>query len=225
MRALAVAPMLAVAVACGAESTTVGSMNARTDSGADGASVDATADASLDVSTDASACVIPNYPPGPYGVLAGNTMSPQPQWQGYLGNVQVTVRPSDYFDPAQCHGAAALFVVEVDATDPTSVDVTTLIAQDLAGPWANGRVRVLELLTRGATGNPATLSDVQAFQQAHGVTWTIAADPAETYQDQSGFYPQIRLVVDTCTMKITRWVHRDPVDADATLLGARLTCP
>ena len=210
--------------ACGAESTTIGRVNPHTDGGV--GELVAAADASLDSSTaDAPSCTIPGYPSGPYGVLQGNTMSPQPSWQGYLGATQIIVSPTDYWDPSQCKGAAALFVVEVDATDPTSVDVTNLIAQNLAGPWANGRVRVLELLTRSVNGTPATLSDVQAFQQAHGVTWTIAADPSETYQDMSGFYPQIRLVVDTCTMIITRWVHRDPVDTDATTLGARLTCP
>ncbi len=228
-----------VSGACGLESTTIGAVNQGAADGAtdgtydalpgdlDGAALgDATA---LDSSAgaDSAACVVPSYPGGPYGVAQGQTVPPTPKWQGYVGgsNVASTLSPTDYFDPAFCRGSHALYIVEIDASDPTAVTATQDIANALAGPWSGAVVKALLLVTRNAQGGAATVADAQAWQQTYGVTWDIAVDAAETFQDASGFFPQIRVVVDTCTMQIKRWVHRDDVSSDVSALANRATCP
>ncbi len=227
----------ALVAACAAESTTVGSVDSQATNGDGGDAGVVGADG--EVSSDGSgpfvegggfdaACVTPPYPGGPYGVLMGSVLSPKPSWTGYVdgATTATTIVASDYFDGAQCRGISALFIVEIDASDPTAEDVTTLIAQNLAGPWAGGHVRVLQLVTRGSTGAAATLADADSWRAAHAATWSVAVDAAETYQSPAdGFYPQIRLVVDTCSMVVTRWVHRDDVTSDVTAFAKRTSCP
>jgi hypothetical protein len=233
---------LVVVSACGLDSTTIGGMNAALQGDAalasdgshgdaalaDGASLDVAQlpEASVDAG-DGGVCAVPTYPAGPYGVLQGQIVPPTPSWQGYVGGSSSvsTITPADYFDPAFCRGSHVLYIVEIDASDPTAVTATTDTAQNLAGPWAAGSVRALLLVTRSSQGALAKLSDTLAWKQTYGVTWDIATDPGETFQDQTGFYPQIRVVVDACTMQVIRWVHRDDVSADVLALANRAACP
>jgi hypothetical protein len=159
----------------------------------------------VDAGAGGSMTVCP-YPPGPYGISHGSTVSASLHWQGFVeGMTQSTdVSIADFHD---CEGAKGIDAVLFDvsagwcgACQQEAADFASLLPT-----WTAKGIQVVTLLIQDAAGNPATIATAEAWRQTYKLDETATlADPSVSLVPVAGggLGLPYQVVLDPRTMTI-----------------------
>jgi hypothetical protein len=158
------------------------------------------------------------YPPGPYGLLLGETLpwnfqdfgywDPNAAWLADGGLPNPTA--NSYFELLYCAhlGGSHSLLLQLTSTDDNhSQGQAAAMARDVNGPdayWLAGGGQVMQILELGHQGFPPTQGDLMAWAQNNGANFTLAIDNGQVLKplvDASGGWP-VTLIVALDTMQV-----------------------
>lgn len=134
----------------------------------------------------------------------GDKLSPQLSWQGYTdGATELSVISLDaYHDPQGTRGINALLITEGQADCGPCIAEAKDLPKNLAGPWADLGIKVLQLIVADGKGAAATTETALYWKNKIHASWAVAADPQFTFaQIGSNPYP-IQVLIDPRTLTI-----------------------
>ncbi|MBK9001698.1 MAG: hypothetical protein IPM35_38745 [Myxococcales bacterium] len=145
------------------------------------------------------------YPSGPYGVSVGKVVDPKLSWQGYVKGsaTPTTISISDYFDCDGTRGVNALFLSQAALWCGACQTEASALNGHMSGGWTQKGIEVLVLVIEDKLGNPAQLKHAESWKntfKAQG--WSVAADPAFSFQGPGSNGLPLGIIVDPRTMKI-----------------------
>ena len=120
-------------------------------------------------------------------------------WAGFPeGSAEASlVSIAAYHDPDGLKGINALLITEVSFSCHACLIETQDLVKNLAGPWKNLGVRVVQLVIDDATGHigKSTIASAKAWRDATGATFAVAADPMFSFShDGQNPMPQVLIV-------------------------------
>ncbi len=158
------------------------------------------------------------YPPGPYGLMVGETVPWTFQDLGYWDPTGAWLAdgglpdppPNPFFELLSCarlDGSHHLLLQLTSTSDNHSQGQAVALSRDLIGPdqyWLAAGGQVMQILEEGQQGFPPTESDLAAWAANNGVGFTLALDSSQLLLplvDASGGWP-VTLIIDLDTMQV-----------------------
>lgn len=153
-------------------------------------------------------------------------IDPTLTWAGYAeGSTEASsVSLAAYQDPDGKKGINALVITEVSFSCTACTTETHDIATNMAGPWKDLGVRVIQLVIDDASGHlgKATLDSATTWRTATATTWAVGADPAFSFSHEGNNpMPQVLVVNPRDLSIVSRIEGYDPAETslDVTTLA------
>lgn len=150
------------------------------------------------------------YPPGPYGIVQGKTLSPTFSWNGYVkgSNTVATLTPADIFD---CDGKKGINAILIDES-ATWCGPCNQEAADLPmamQTWSAQGVTIVTLMVENLQHKPADTSTALAWVKQYNLSplANVMADPDFSFASAPSVGLPMNILVDPRTMRIVNVIQ------------------